>query len=48
MTTEERLEKFERELARMGPTQTVRARHFLLLDENGKTRAGLGESEYRS
>ena len=42
MTTEERLDHLERELARIqtgGPDNEVRARRFVLVDENGEARA---------
>ena len=47
MTTEERLEKVERELAAVyalgvgAVPKTIRAKEFILEDENGKRRAGL-------
>ena len=55
MTTEERLEKMERELGRVkevlarsrveGTAKEIRAKSFVLEDENGKPRARLGITE---
>ena len=47
MTTEERLEKLEKELAQLAraATEEVIARQFVLVDDKGKTRAVLGMSK---
>ena len=41
MTTEERLDRIERELAAMRDGQVVRAARFVLVDERGRERAAL-------